>query len=48
MVEAERYDTAIEALALRTHTDAQPFTRLTYHFGPGRRLVAIRARSVST
>jgi len=35
-VEAERYDTAIEALALKdAHTDAQPFTRLTYHLQTG-------------
>jgi hypothetical protein len=35
-VEAERYDKAIEALAIKdAHTDAQPFTRLTYHFEAG-------------
>lgn len=35
-VEAERYDRAIEALALKdAHTDAQPFTRLTYHLQAG-------------
>ena len=35
-VEAERYDKAIEALALKdAHTDAQPFTRLTYHLQAG-------------
>lgn len=35
-VEAERYDRAIEALALKdAHTDAQPFTRLTYHLQTG-------------
>ena len=35
-VEAERYDRAIEALAIKdAHTDAQPFTRLTYSFETG-------------
>ena len=35
-VEAERYDQAIEALAIKdAHTDAQPFTRLTYHLEAG-------------